>query len=177
MPLAATLVSQQIFDAFIDDARSGSGKDARPTSGNDAGSASGGKQGGVFFHGHSYTGNQLGCAAALATLEIFERERVVENLQPKIRLMGELLDEFRGLEAVAEVRQCGFIGVVELTGSSGGYSYGEAIGRQACDAVLSDGVLLRPLGNVVYFMPPYCIAEEQLAHMMRSMRRAIEALG
>ncbi len=150
MPLAATMVSQAIFEAFLG--------------------------GHVFFHGHSYTGNQLGCAAALATLEIFERERVVEGLQPKIRLMAELLDEFRPLERVADVRQCGFIGVVELEGAGEGYSYGERVGQEVCMAVREDGVLLRPLGNVVYFMPPYCITDEQLAHMMRVTRRAIESL-
>jgi adenosylmethionine-8-amino-7-oxononanoate transaminase len=151
MPLAATLTSQAIFDAFLD-----------------------GRQ--VFFHGHSFTGNQLGCAAALATLEIFEREHVIEHLQPKIALMRELLDEFLGLERVADVRQCGFIGVVELKGIDTGYSYGERVGRDVCRAVLDDGVLLRPLGNVVYFMPPYCITDEQLTHMMRSTRKAVESL-
>jgi len=151
MPLAATMVSQRIFDAFLAERR-------------------------VFFHGHSYTGNQLGCAAALATLEIFERERVIESLQPKIRVMSTLLDEFRSLERVADVRQCGFIGVVELKGAAGGYSYDEAVGGRVCDAVRADGVLLRPLGNVVYFMPPYCITDEQLTHMLRTTRRAIERL-
>jgi adenosylmethionine-8-amino-7-oxononanoate transaminase len=151
MPLAATMVSERIFDAFLDEGR-------------------------VFFHGHSYTGNQLGCAAALATLEIFERERVLEHLQPKIALMRELLAEFRPLDRVAHVRQCGFIGVVELKGSSGGYSYAEPVGRRVCEAVRKEGVLLRPLGNIVYFMPPYCIGEEQLAHMMRAAKRAIESL-
>jgi adenosylmethionine-8-amino-7-oxononanoate aminotransferase len=118
----------------------------------------------------------------LATLDIFERERVVENLQPKIRLMAELLDEFRGMERVAttprvaDVRQCGFVGVVELKGPLGGYSYAEPVGRRVCDAVRKDGVLLRPLGNIVYFMPPYCISDEELGHMMRSTRRAIKAL-
>jgi len=151
MPLAATLVSQEIFDAFLG-------------------------EGHVFLHGHSYTGNQLGCAAALATLEIFERERVIENLQPKIRLMAERLEEFRSLERVAEVRQCGFIGVVELKGADAGYSYGDRVGLDVCLAVRQDGILLRPLGNIVYFMPPYCITDEELTHMMRATRRAIEGL-
>jgi adenosylmethionine-8-amino-7-oxononanoate transaminase len=151
MPLAATLVSQQIFDAFLCDEH-------------------------VFFHGHSYTGNQLGCTAALATLEIFERECVVENLQSKIRLMSELLDGFRGMARVSDVRQCGFVGVVELKGGSDAYSYAEPIGRRVCDAVLKDGILLRPLGTIVYLMPPYCITDEQLAHMIRSTRKAVEAL-
>lgn len=151
MALAVTMTSQAIFNAFL------------------------GEQG-VFFHGHSFTGNQLGCAAALATLEIFERERVIENLEPKIRLMGELLAEFRPLEHVADVRQCGFVGVVELKGAAEGYSYGERVGRDVCRAVRNDGVLLRPLGNIIYFMPPYCIGEEQLAHMMRATRKAVAAL-
>ena len=154
MPLAATLVSDEIFDTFLGDER-----ERR-----------------VFFHGHSYTGNQLGCAAALATLGIFERERVIENLQPKIRLMAELLDEFRDLARVSDVRQCGFVGVVELKGASDAYSYTEPAGRRVCDAVLKDGVLLRPLGNIVYFMPPYCITDEQLTHLLRSTRRAVESL-
>jgi len=154
MPLAVTMTSQAIFDAFT-----GAPGEQR-----------------TFFHGHSYTGNQLGCAAALATLEIFERERVIEHLQPKVRLMSALLDEFRPLDRVAGVRQCGFIGVVELKTSGTGYAYSEQAGRTVCEAVRKDGVLLRPLGNLVYFMPPYCISEEQLAHMMRATRRAIEAL-
>ena len=151
MPLAVTMVSQAIFEAFLDGDR-------------------------VFFHGHSYTGNQLGCAAALATLEIFEREGVIESLQPKIHFMAELLDEFRALDRVADVRQCGFIGVVELKGRRQGCSYGERVGWEVCMAARKEGVLLRPLGNIVYFMPPYCITDEQLAHMMRAARRAIEAL-
>ncbi len=166
MPLAVTMVAQKIFDAFLGE--DGPAGGAHPMGG------SGERR--VFFHGHSYSGNQLGCVAALATLEIFERERVIENLQPKIRLMRELLNEFRPLERVADVRQCGFIGIVELKGSLGGYTYGEPVGRKVCHAVRKAGILLRPLGNIVYFMPPYCIGEEQLAHMMRATRAAIEAL-
>jgi len=154
MPLAATMASQEIFDAFL----------GQPG------------QGHVFFHGHSYTGNQLGCAAALATLEIFERERVIENLQPKIRLMAELLREFQPFDSVADVRQCGFIGVVELRGADAGYSYGERVGRDVCLAVRKDGILLRPLGNIVYFMPPYCITDEELTYILRATRRAVKAL-
>jgi adenosylmethionine-8-amino-7-oxononanoate transaminase len=92
LPLAATLTTNEIFNAFL-----GRFEDLK-----------------TFFHGHSYTGNQLACAAALACLDIFEKDRVLENLQPKIGFLKERLEGFKELPFVGDVRQCGFIAGIEL---------------------------------------------------------------
>ena len=116
----------------------------------------------AFLHSHSYTGNPLACTAALATLEIFEQERVLENNLEKSLYMAQKLQQFEALENVKEVRQQGMVAAVELTG----YEAHERIGLQVYRYGLAHGVLLRPLGNVIYFMPPYVITYEQIDTMM-----------
>ena len=130
LPLAATMASAKVFDAFMD---------------------------GTFFHGHSFTGNQLGCAAALANLEIFEEEHTLENLKPKIDILKSYLGKF------PVSRQCGFIGAVEV----------EQGGAKVCRELRARGVLTRHIGNVIVIMPPYCIKEEQLAHIFEALGAVI----
>ncbi len=116
----------------------------------------------AFLHSHSYTGNPLACSAALATLELFERDNVIEANREKSRYIAKKLERFKTLDNVASVRQQGMVAAVELKG----YDPKERIGLQVYRHGLENGVLLRPLGSVVYFMPPYVISEEEIDRMM-----------
>ena len=129
-------------------------------------------EGKSFLHSHSYTANPLGCIAANATLDIFERENIIEKNKEKIKLLSKLLEKFKTLPNVAEVRQRGMIGAVELKG----YEPTKRIGLQVYQYALKNGVLLRPLGSVVYFMPPYIISDEELVYVTDIAFRAIERL-
>ena len=127
----------------------------------------------AFLHSHSYTGNPLACTAALATLEIFESENVLEENRKKSAYIAQKLQRFSLLENVKEVRQQGMVAAVELSG----YSAAERIGLQIYRYGLERGVLLRPLGNVIYFMPPYIITEEEIDTMMDVAYEGIRKLG
>ncbi len=126
----------------------------------------------AFLHSHSYTGNALACAAANATLDIFENEQVIEKNQEKIAFLAELLEKFKHLENVKEVRQTGFIAAIELQG----YDPKERIGLKVYRYALKHGVLLRPLGHVIYFMPPYVITKEELTTITDVAYEAIKRL-
>ena len=126
----------------------------------------------AFLHSHSYTGNALACAAANATLDIFERDDIIEKNREKSLFIAEKLKRFEVLENVASTRQTGMIAAVELRG----YDPKERIGLKIYRYALEHGVLLRPLGNVIYFMPPYIITEEQMEKMMHVAYDAIESL-
>jgi len=148
MPLAATLASERIYEAFL-----GEHEDLK-----------------TFFHGHTYTGNPLACAAALATLEIFERERTLEALQPKIALLGELLDEHVApLASVRAVRRCGFMVGIELEQ----FPLAARMGHQVTRAARRRGAIVRPLGDVVVLMAPLVISEVQLRCLVATTASAI----
>jgi adenosylmethionine-8-amino-7-oxononanoate aminotransferase len=141
MPLAATLASERIYEGFL-----GSGEEGR-----------------TFFHGHTYTGNPLACAAGLATLEIFERERTLESLAPKIDLLGRLLGQrIAVLPGVAEVRQRGFMVGIELRSQP----LDSRLGHRVTLAARRRGAIIRPLGDVIVLMPPLAIAEGELRRLM-----------
>ena len=147
MPLAATLCTQDIYDAFLGEFRE------RRT----------------FFHGHTFTGNPLGCAAALAAIGIFRKERVLQRLTPKIRLLGEELRKMSELRHVGDTRQSGLIGAVELVkdrGTKGPFPWEERVGYQVCRAARARGLLIRPLGDVIVIMPPLAISMRELEWMM-----------
>jgi len=146
LPLAITLISEKIFSAFD-------------------GSVADGK---ALAYGHSYTGNALACAAAKASLEVFENERVLETLQAKIRHLSSALAYLEKLPGVKEVRQCGFIAGIELEESAKGVRPGLA--APVCIEARRHGLLTRPLGNVIVFMPPLCITIDQI-------NKAVDALG
>jgi adenosylmethionine-8-amino-7-oxononanoate aminotransferase len=112
----------------------------------------------AFLHSHSYTGNALACACANATLDIFEKDNIIENNRPKIVYINKKLERFKKLNNVLEVRQSGFISVIELKG----YSDEERINLTIYKEALKRGVFLRPLGNVIYFMPPYIITNDEI---------------
>ena len=152
LPLAATLTTERVFNAFL-----GSYEDQK-----------------TFFHGHSFTGNPLGCAAGLASLAIFEEEQTLTYLQPRIVLLRDELQAFCNLKPVVEVRQCGFIGAVEL----GPYPWKASAGIRVCQRARELGVLTRPIGNVVVIMPPLCVTEAELRQICALLRQAVqEVLG
>ncbi len=154
LPLAATLTTEEIFNAFL-------GEYAEFK---------------TFFHGHSYTGNQLGCAAALANLRIFEEEHVLENLKHQCARLGRGLESLGKLAHVGNARQCGFIGAIELFKDAAGrapYPPADRIGKRVCDEMRRRGVLTRPLGNVVPVMPPYCVTDAQLDRVFEVMAESI----
>lgn len=143
LPLAAVLTTDRIYAAFYDDYEKLTG----------------------FLHSHSYTGNPLGCSAALATLEIFEQEPVLQNNMRLARHMGEATAPFSGHPHVGEVRQRGMILAIEMVQdkvTKAPYPWQERRGLRVYRHALSRGVLLRPLGDVIYFMPPYVITPEEI---------------
>jgi adenosylmethionine-8-amino-7-oxononanoate aminotransferase len=153
LPLAATLATERIYEGFL-----GTAADSR-----------------TFFHGHTYTGNPLACAAGIATLELFERKRTIARLQPKIDLLGRLLaSRIAPLGSVAEVRQRGFMVGIELTPSPAG----ERLGHQVTLAARRRGAIIRPLGDVIVLMPPLGITDGELRRLLTITASAIsEAAG
>jgi len=141
LPLAATLATERIYEGFL-----GEYEDFR-----------------TFFHGHTYTGNPLACAAGIATLELFDHKRTLARLQPKIDLLTRLLEQRIGpLPAVAEIRQRGFMVGIELTPSP----HGTPVGHQVTLAARAGGAIIRPLGNVVVLMPPLAISTGELRRLV-----------
>jgi adenosylmethionine-8-amino-7-oxononanoate aminotransferase len=126
----------------------------------------------AFLHSHSYTGNPLACSAALATLEIFENEDILGRNSEKALYIKGKLERFRELSNVKEVRQQGMVTAIELQG----YDAKERIGLKIYEYALAEGVLLRPLGNVIYFMPPYIITAEEIDKMMDVAYEGIKKL-
>ncbi|MEI7797041.1 MAG: aminotransferase class III-fold pyridoxal phosphate-dependent enzyme, partial [Methylococcaceae bacterium] len=156
LPLSAVLTTNDIYAAFYDDY-------SKLT---------------AFLHSHSYTGNALACRAALATLGIFETQNVLGNNQVLAATMKTLSQRFLNHPNVAEVRQTGMIVAIELVKNKRtreAYPWQERRGLQVYRYALSKGVLLRPLGNVIYFIPPYVITPEELALMFDVAWQAITA--
>jgi lysine--8-amino-7-oxononanoate aminotransferase len=154
LPVAATLASDRIYDAFWGDF------DELKT----------------FFHGHSYTGNQLGCAVALASLDLFESDDLVARVAEKSRLLAELLAATAELEHVGEVRQRGFMVGIELVRdrkTKEPFDWALGAGRHVCRRARDLGLITRPLGDVVTFMPPLATAEDDLEAMTAILHRAI----
>jgi adenosylmethionine---8-amino-7-oxononanoate aminotransferase len=155
LPLAATLATEEIYNAFL-----GSYCESK-----------------TFFHGHTYGGNPLGAAAALATLDIFEEERTLDNLQPKIARLAEHLARIASHPHVGDARQRGFIAAIELVRDKAAkepYPWTERRGHAVCDCALREGVWIRPLGNVLVVMPPFSISMEQLDKILFAIERGIE---
>jgi adenosylmethionine-8-amino-7-oxononanoate aminotransferase len=141
LPLGATVATEEVYGAFLSEDRTRS-----------------------FFHGHSFTANPLACAVAIASLALFDEEAVLARVGELERWLRQGLDPLKSLPIVGDIRVLGGVGVVELvadkgTRSSGGYL--DEIGPRLTAAFLARGLLLRPLGNVVYFMPPYVITEAE----------------
>ena len=145
LPLAATLTTERVYDGFL-----GAHEDYR-----------------TFFHGHTFTGNPLACAAALASLEAFEREATLLRLQPKMRLLGELLAEVAAMPEVAEVRGRGFMVGIDL----GEHEPALRMGHRVTVAARERGAIIRPLGDTMVLMPPLSISKAELRRLVEITRR------
>jgi adenosylmethionine---8-amino-7-oxononanoate aminotransferase len=128
----------------------------------------------TFYHGHSYTGNALACAAAKASLRIFDEEPVFERIAVMAEINSERLAELKKFPQVGDVRQVGTIGAIELRADDAGYL--SAMRPKLYQFFLERGVLLRPLGNVVYVLPPYVIAPGELHHVYDVIVEAVETI-
>jgi adenosylmethionine-8-amino-7-oxononanoate aminotransferase len=128
----------------------------------------------TFYHGHSYTGNALACAAANASLQIFDDEPVFERIARIAEIHAQRLAQLEGYRQVGEVRQIGTVGAIELRAGDAGYL--SAMRPKLYGFFLERGVLLRPLGNVVYVLPPYVISPQELHRVYDVILEAVEAL-
>jgi len=158
LPLAATLTTEEIYRAF-----KGTFDEGR-----------------TFYHGHTYTGNPLGCAAGCASLDIFEREGTLDRLQAKIARLQNGLDRFRDLDLVGDIRQCGFIAGIELVrdrASREAFPPRERLGVRVIKEARARGVMLRPLGDVIVLMPPLSISDDEMDLLLDVTYSAIDAVG
>jgi len=126
----------------------------------------------AFLHSHSYTGNPLACSAALATLDIFEKEHIIKNNIKKINYITEKLEKFQKLEIVENIRQTGMVAALTIKR----YKASDRVGLEIYKYALKNGVLLRPLGNTIYFMPPYIISYDELDIIFKVAYEAIDRL-
>lgn len=155
LPLAATLFTEEIYNAFLGTATSQK----------------------AFLHGHTYTGNPLACAAALASLDIFEDENVLEGVEKKARLLKEL---FRGLKKTAhvgDIRQKGLMAGVELVEdkkTKKAFAPALRIGHKVCMEARKEGLIIRPLGDIIVIMPPLSILEGELEKMVSIIRECLK---
>jgi len=158
LPLAATLTSQRVFDGFLGDISELK----------------------TFFHGHTYTGNALGCAAAIANLKIFQREGFFEDLNRRIEIFAQLLEKkIRPVKWVGDIRRQGFMTGIELVkdrSTREEWPYEERIGHHICMKAREDGVILRPLGSVLVLMPPLSIKDEEIELLVDVAARSIEEI-
>jgi adenosylmethionine-8-amino-7-oxononanoate aminotransferase len=154
LPLAATLATEEIFSAFL-----------APTHAS--------RQ---FFHGHSYSGNALGCAAALANLEIFEREDVLGRVARTSARLGLRLEELRARACVGDIRRRGLIAGVELVrdrATREPFDPLDRVGHLVCIAMRKHGILLRPLGDTVVVMPPLSVNEAEVDAIVDALSLSI----
>jgi len=157
MPLAVTLVTEEIFNAFL-----GEFSELK-----------------TFFHGHSYTGNPLACAAALASLKIFDSDSTLLKMAPKNDIIYNKLSELGDMPHIGNVRNKGLMAGVELVRDKSTrkeYDWGERVGWKVAYEMRKRGVLIRPLGNVIVIMPPLAISEENLTRLLESLKESIHAV-
>ncbi|MCG7853018.1 MAG: aminotransferase class III-fold pyridoxal phosphate-dependent enzyme, partial [Methanosarcinaceae archaeon] len=129
-----------------------------------------------FFHGHSYTGNPLACAAALACLDLFEKEEILKGLKTKIEILESWFKDILDLRHVGDVRNAGLMAGVELVKdrkTRGPYDWAEKIGWKVAYHARDNGVFIRPLGNVIVIMPPLVISEKNLKQLLDVLKGSI----
>ena len=154
--MAATLTTTQVWDAFL-------GEYAESKS---------------FFHGHTFSGNPLAAAAALASLDLFDREQTLACLGEKIESLREGLEPLANHPHVGDIRQCGLLAAIELVrdkSSRTPFDWSEQRGIRVCEFALGQGVWLRPLRNVIVIMPPLAISQPELATIIAAVRAGIDA--
>lgn len=155
VPLAATIATDKIYSAFYDDF------DKLKT----------------FYHGHSFTGNPIACAVAVETLKIMEEAKIIDNLPFKAEVFKKSLEKFKNLKHVGDIRHIGMIGAVELVkdkNTKEPYAFTERIGHKVFLQAMKMGAILRPIGNVIYFMPPLIITEEEIEKLTEIAYTAIK---
>ena len=155
LPVAATLATDRIFNAFL------GRHDSKKT----------------FYHGHTYTGNPLGCAAAIASIDTFKNEKTIQALQPKIRLLETELKKFKELKHVGDVRQCGFLAGIELVKdkrTKKEYPMSDKIGINVIMEARKRGLIIRPLSDVIVIMPPLSISKVDLSGMLDIIYHSIK---
>jgi adenosylmethionine-8-amino-7-oxononanoate transaminase len=155
LPVAATLATEKIFNAFLGEL------DSKRT----------------FYHGHTYTGNPLGCAAAIASIDIFRKEKTLQALRPKIKLLETKLRKFKELKHVGDVRQCGFIAGIELVKdkkTKREYPMSDKIGIKVIKEARKKGLIIRPLSDVIVIMPPLSISKVDLSRMLDIIYHSIK---
>lgn len=157
MPLAATLATDEIYNAFLGE------MGAKKT----------------FYHGHSYTANQLACAAGIASLKIFTTDCVIENLEKKIQYIGKYLKSIGSLAHVGEARQCGMIVGIEIMEDKAKkipYAWEKSMGAVVCMKAREHGLFIRPVGDVVVFMPPLCSTVAEIDDMLAIVAQSIHEI-
>ena len=155
MPLAATLTTEKVFQAFLGDYAEMK----------------------TLFYGHSYCGNPLGCAAALANLEVFEEEKTLDRLQPKIAHLAELLADLATEPNVSAIRQCGFIAGIDVAKSDGTpFPWQDQTGAKICMAARRHGLLTRPIRDTLVLMPPLCFTGPELERSVAALRAGIREI-
>jgi adenosylmethionine---8-amino-7-oxononanoate aminotransferase len=155
LPLAATLTTEAIYDGFLGDF-----SELR-----------------AFFYGHSYTANPVGCAAALASLQVFREERVLEHVAGLIPVLMEGLEQLKQLPWVREVRQVGLIAGIEVGAANGtAFDWRERAGAKVCLAARELELLTRPIQDVVVFMPPLCVSADEIRFGIQAIGKAVEAV-
>ncbi len=155
LPLSVTLTTDAVFEAFYDDFETMK----------------------AFLHSHSYTGNPIGCAVAEATLDIFRDDNVLESNREKARIMGESVEHLRDHPHVGDIRQHGMILAMELVRDKATmepFPWQERRGLRVYQHSITREALLRPLGNVTYFMPPYVISEDEIRHLAQVATEGID---
>lgn len=158
LPLAATLASQRIFDAFLGEPWEGK----------------------TFFHGHTYTGNPLACAAAIASLDLFEKNDLVAAVARKAVELGRMLEPLRSLKHVGDIRQKGFMVGIELVAdkqSRRAFDPRRRVGAEVCHKIRRRGVILRPLGDVIVLMPPLAMELDDLRTIVAAVEAEASAIG
>ncbi|MFH1428305.1 MAG: aminotransferase class III-fold pyridoxal phosphate-dependent enzyme, partial [Candidatus Margulisiibacteriota bacterium] len=155
LPLAATLTSEKVFSAFL-----GKFEDHK-----------------TFYHGHTYTGNQLGCTAALANLKVFKKENTIENLRPRIDLLAKRLELFNNLPHVGDIRRRGLMTGIELVNDKDtkkSYPASERVGHKVIMEARKKGVIIRPLGDIIVLMPPLSIPQKELETLLNVTYESIK---
>ena len=157
LPLAATLTTEEIYEAFLGDYAEWK----------------------TFFHGHSYTGNPLGCAAALANLSLFKTDRTLRKVRKNATVLGRLLRDVAHESMVGDIRQCGLMVGIELVKDrirKTPFPFEQRIGHKVAMEARKRGLLIRPIGNVLVLMPPLCVEESHLTRMIKIVRASLQQM-
>ena len=157
VPLAATITTDKIYNAFYDDFSKLK----------------------TFYHGHSFTGNPIACAIANETLKIMEEENIIEKLKDKSEFLKTSMQKFKELKHVGDIRHIGMVGAIELVQNKETkepYQFTERIGHKVFLEAMKRGAILRPIGNIIYFLPPLIITKEEIGILTQIAYNSIKTI-